>query len=481
MTLLEALDDPNLFRAWFRTPETWKAWRSFLAALFGLPMSDEELATYRACTARQHAPTTQAREAWLICGRRGGKSFMMALIAVFVAAFKEHRQFLAPGEKATILLIAADRRQGRVVLRYVGGLLRNVPMLSRMIGRETSEGFDLTNDAVIEVSAGNFRTVRGYSLACAICDEIAYWRSEDSASPDKEVLAALRPALLTLPNSLIVAASSPYRRAGVLWDARQRHYGHDGSVLVWQAPTRTMNPSIAQEEIDAAYEADPAAAAAEYGALFRSDLQAFVDRDALDACVDVGCRERPPERRWAYFPFCDPSGGAVDTMSIGIAHKEGDKTVVLDLIRERKPPFSPESVVEEFAHILKSYKLTKVTGDRYSGEWVREAFSRRDITYVHSGKTRSEIYQDTLPLINSGILALLDDRKLITQIGTLERRTSGRGRDVIDHPPGGHDDLANAALGALDLAWTRGRGTEKVRLLGPPPKPKFSDPLADFR
>jgi hypothetical protein len=100
---------------------------------------------------------------------------------------------------------------------------------------------------------------------------------------------------------------------------------------------------------------------------------------------------------------------------------------------------------------------------------------------VHSGKTRSEIYQDTLPLINSGILALLDDRKLITQIGTLERRTSGRGRDVIDHPPGGHDDLANAALGALDLAWTRGRGTEKVRLLGPPPKPKFSDPLADFR
>jgi len=31
----------------------------------------------------------------------------------------------------------------------------------------------------------------------------------------------------------------------------------------------------------------------------------------------------------------------------------------------------------------------------------------------------------------------------------LERRTAQGGRDSIDHPPGAHDDLANAAAGAL--------------------------------
>jgi hypothetical protein len=38
---------------------------------------------------------------------------------------------------------------------------------------------------------------------------------------------------------------------------------------------------------------------------------------------------------------------------------------------------------------------------------------------------------------------------------TLERWTARGGRDNIDHPAGGHDDLANAAAGALVLATTQ--------------------------
>ena len=51
---------------------------------------------------QQHRPTTQAKEAWLIIGRRGGKSFMMALIAVFLACFRDYRPHLAPGERALV-------------------------------------------------------------------------------------------------------------------------------------------------------------------------------------------------------------------------------------------------------------------------------------------------------------------------------------------------------------------------------------------
>src|SRR5205085_7711562 len=51
---------------------------------------------------------------------------------------------------------------------------------------------------------------------------------------------------------------------------------------------------------------------------------------------------------------------------------------------------------------------------------------------------------ELLPRLCSGEIELPDDRALIDQLAGLERRTRSGGKDVIDHPPGGHDDLANA-------------------------------------
>ena len=220
--------------------------------------------------------------------------------------FRDYRPYLAPGERATLLIIAADRKQARVITRYIKGLITGVPMLARMMEAERKEFIDLTNRVTIEVATASFRTVRGYALCAALCDELAFWPTEDSASPDREVLDALRPAMLTIPSAMLLCASSPYARRGALWEARQKHFGHDGPALVWQAPTRTMNPTIPQVEIDAEYERDPSVAAAEFGAQFRRDLQAYVDRAAVEACVDLGVRERPYDRQWEYYAFTDP-------------------------------------------------------------------------------------------------------------------------------------------------------------------------------
>jgi hypothetical protein len=55
-----------------------------------------------------------------------------------------------------------------------------------------------------------------------------------------------------------------------------------------------MNPSVPQRIIDEATERDPASAAAKYGAQFRTDVESFVNREAVEACVSRGVRERPP-------------------------------------------------------------------------------------------------------------------------------------------------------------------------------------------
>jgi hypothetical protein len=89
----------------------------------------------------------------------------------------------------------------------------------------------------------------------------------------------------------------------------------------------------------------------------------------------------------------------------------------------------------------------KVVGDNYAGEWPRERFRLHGVTYEQADKNRSILYQELLPLLNSGRVALVDNPKLVQQLCRLERKSGSSGRDIIDHPRGGHDDLANAVAG----------------------------------
>jgi hypothetical protein len=438
MTILDVLP---LFGTRF-TGECRAAWRAFLGALTGMVSEPNELVTR--CTGRDRIEAA-AREAWVIVGRRGGKSEMAALIAVYLACFRTYA--LAPGEVGTVMILAADRKQARVVKRYISGLLQSHPMLAALVANDIKTGIELTNGIVIEIHSASFRAVRGYTVVAAICDEIAFWPTDDSAEPDTEILNALRPAMATVPDALLLCISSPYARRGELWKAYREHHGKDGDVLVWQADTRTMNPAVPQAVIDRAMVEDEAKASAEYGAQFRRDLEALFDRQAIEACVRDGQRELAPVRGVSYRAFVDPSGGSADSMTLAIAHTE--KGIhVLDAVREVRPPFSPDATVKEFAALLKTYWLSTVTGDRYAGEWPREQFRKCGIHYQVSSRTRSDLYLELLPLINSGRVELLDHLRLVSQLATLERRT-GRGKDAIDHAPGAHDDIANAVAGAL--------------------------------
>jgi len=470
--ILDAIRDPHLFAPWFKSADTWSPWCAFLAALFALPMTPEQFAIYRQCTGRTEQPSSVAVEGWLICGRRAGKSFVLALIAVFLACFYDYRPYLAPGERGTVLVIATDRKQARVILRYIRALLTNVAMLTRMLEREAAESFDLTNRVTIEVGTASFRSVRGYTIVAALCDEMAFWPTDDSAEPDYEILAALRPGMATIPNALLLCASSPYARRGALWEAHRRHYGKDRDpILMWQADTRTMNPTVPQRVIDDATERDPASAAAEYGAQFRTDVEALLTRDAVEACIAIDVRERPRMAGAKYAAFVDPSGGSADSMTLAIAHRDRG-TAVLDAVRERRPPFSPEDVVAEFADLLKGYGVRKIVGDRYAGEWPRERFRVHGVTYEPAAKPKSDLYRDLLPAINSRSVDLLDHDRLLNQLVGLERRTARSGRDSIDHVPGGHDDVANAVAGVLtsfikskgsydsSLAWVAGEDSD---------------------
>ena len=450
ITIIQACEMPQIFLPWFRSRATWAAWFAFLKVMFGLPLSDTELDIFRQCTGRNAPLPSGFLEATLVIGRRGGKSLIMALVAAYLGCFFDWRPYLTTNEKGVIMVIAADRRQATVIFKYLRGML-GIPLLSSLIERETLDTIELSNSITIEIQTASYKTIRGRTVVCVLADEVAFWADETSANPDVEIINALKPAMATIPRAIMIKASSPYARRGILWTDHKKHFGKDDSpVLVWQASTRTMNPSVPESFIANAFENDPASASAEYDAQFRVDVENYVNADAVDACVVQGRYELPPIGGVVYTAFLDAAGGSgTDSASLCLTHRGEDQRVVVDVIREVKPPFSPETVVLDFVQLLKAYHVDVVTADRFAGQWVAERFRVHGIQCTQAAKPKSDLYKDLLPIINSGSVELLSHPKAIAQICGLERRTARGGRDSIDHAPGQHDDLANVIAGAV--------------------------------
>jgi hypothetical protein len=401
------------------------------------------------------------REAWVAVGRKGRKSATAAVLAVYAAVYGQWKR--AAGETLRVMVIALSKDQARLVLDYAAAILESRPGLARLIAAKDAETIRLRNGVEIACFANSYRLVRGPTCVCAILDEVAVWWSDQlSANPDREILRALKPAMITQPGALLVGMSSPYAKKGLLYEKHRDHFGRDDSkVLIWQADTATMNPHVDRKEIEAAYREDPFSAAAEFGAQFRDDLQTYVVPEAIEVCVEQGCYERSPTSGLIYFGFVDPAGGSgQDAMTLAVCHLDGD-VVVLDCLRERKPPFNPADVAAEFIGTLQSYGIRVVHGDRFAGEWCRQPFRDAGVLYKLAERDKSALYRDALPYLNSRKVVLLDSRSLVAQLCALERSTGPTGRDRIDHPRGAHDDLCNAACGAICLATQKRRRFEE--------------------
>jgi hypothetical protein len=223
-----------------------------------------------------------------------------------------------------------------------------------------------------------------------------------------------------------------------LYNAYRRHYGKDDArVLFWKAPTETMNTKVDPSIIAEAYETDPESARAEYGAEFRDDLADFVTREIIDAVTCWGRHELPPCPGVTYSAFCDPSGGASDSMTLAVAHLQDGSMCVLDAVLEIRAPFDPEKAVAECTSMLRRFGVTRVTSDRYAGMWPSARFAEVGIALEQSARPKSDLYHDLLPLLNAKRVELLEHPRLSAQLVGLERRASRSGKDSIDHSPAG--------------------------------------------
>lgn len=466
MNTLESIDDSMLLGAYFPTGIS-APWRMLLKASEALQATSEDLELYQHHTGRDRWPGTPARQIWLKFGRRTWKSTMAAAIAVHQSTCVDHSAYLRPGAVGVFMVIADSKDTATVILGYCEGMLRSSPLLSKRIVSVTAERIELNNGCAIEVHSSNYRRVRGRTLIGAVADEICFWRSEeDASSPDREVLRAILPAMLTVPSAKLIVTSSPYRPIGVMFETFEKYFGHDDvgdDVLTATGTSAEMNPTLDVAEIDRLIAADPEAGRSEYNAEWRGDIASLYTSAWLREATDDGVEERAPSGRYDYQAHCDLSGGRRDSFALGIAHKDERGVAVLDFVEEIKPQGANiATVIERFAAVMKSYGTLRVRCDDYAANFAREAFARSGVTAMqpklyYSGQEKrldtSMIFIESVVLVSGGKVRLLDHKPLLRQLSALERRARSGGKDSAGHGPGGHDDLSLAAIGALLFAY----------------------------
>lgn len=444
------------------------------------------------------------RETWGIWGIRAGKTDSLAApIAAYEATCGGHEEYVRPGKKAIIFLIAQDLRLARFSVHGIVSTLQEMDFIYRRGGKGnrivqvTADRVDLWNGLSIMCIPPTVKAIRGYDAPVGILDEVGVWYQEsDSANPDYEIYRNVSSRQATFPDAKIIGISSPWNKGGMLYqryaagtEGRKlrcmEHREREGAGclacsalrrphrnrLVMHMPTAALaNPLITRDWLEAEFDKDPKAFARECLARFQDSLTGFLPTALLQEATDAGVTERPPVPLNTYVAAIDPAFRH-DAFGFCIGHAE-EKGVVVDLIRQFKPekgvPLDPTHILDQIAPILKDYRVAVVYGDQYQFE----SFNKLTLEYGFttemvrfSATKKAAIYGNLQQLVNQKRIRLLDNPDLFQELASLEKKLTQGGNVQIAAPSGMHDDLATVvALMAAGAVWLTPQAAE------PPPK-----------
>jgi hypothetical protein len=447
--IIEYITDPELLNLSLSEPQ-----ETLLRAIYGLPLSESQLDVFHLCTGRSDYKRHGFSEVTALCGARAGKDSRIACpIASYEATLGGHDRHLAKGERAIIPVVAQDARGTRIAFGYLKSHFMDSPLLKSMLeGEPTANEIRLTNNVSILCFPSSYTSLRGWSIPVALLDEVGFWRLEGSADSDVEIQASIRRGMINFDTTRLIKISTPYMKSGVLYDDYKNHYAQDTEdILVWKAPSRYMNPVLKESRLERERRLDPLRFAREYEAEFAEDLESFLPSAWIEQAIIRDRHELPPVAGNQYSAGCDATGlsdsPTADCFTLSITHRDGDM-LIQDLLRgwkkSRQTNVDLEGIVSEIAAILERYGLYDVHGDRYSGQWVVEAFRKAGVTYVQTEFDKSHFYLEMEPLFAQGKIEILDHPDLDRELRLLERRPRPGGKVFVDHPRGRHDDHANS-------------------------------------
>jgi hypothetical protein len=465
---------------------------ALLKGLYGDRMSAAELRAFKEMTeGREPRKGGYRRAAWII-GTRAGKSDLGAVCGSYecVRWGPALVDLLMPGQVATGIIIAENKKQAGIVRGYLEGNFRTLEekgfqVLAPRSGQSravTGEVIRLRWPVEIVIYPASRASVRGVTGLFSISDEIAWWRSEEGAyNQDKAVLQALRSRFGTLarlkPKQLLI--SSPNEESGALYAAWQNRAR--SQTMVAQAPTQLLNPSIPQDFFDEEREADPDAYARDYLAKFQKPGggNLFLPGDLVDRCIDAGRTRTPPKPGFEYVAGIDAAFKR-DRFALAVGHRELERAPI-DLVRHWEPkkhvPLDPEEVVRDVAEELRPYGVDRVYGDQFADVVLIKLFRAAGFQYVERPQTAPsafDMWKNVRAILRSHLTSLPDHPEMRLELrGLIATKTKAQKHAHVGAPnlKGHFDDISTAIAvilrellpvrGAVDIAELNQGGLDK--------------------
>lgn len=417
---------------------------TILRSTYGIELRDAELEIYRRGTGREFYTAREQREITVLAGRRSGKTAKIGARIVLYEAFRDHR--IPRGERAHVMLIAPTIAQAEIAYDYIYKDISSSPILLARVAKCRKNEIMLKNRITILCCACSSISIRGKAVVAAICDEVSFWRNEEtSVHCDEEVLAALQPSMITFTTSKLVKITTPHAKRGVVWNEYQRRA--ELNYPVWQLPTTEMNPMVSAEMLEQERERSLEKFKREYLGQFTDNVISWIEPEVLDACIVQGRRELPRLRDVIYSASVDPAFKQSD-FGLAIAHRTNEGLVVLDYTARwtgsKKSPLGFERVCREIADILRGYGIDNLQGDQYAAAAIQQEFLKLGFSYTEvtfNRQTRPQLFNNLRHLLLQRKIELLDQPELLRQLRSLEEYKAADGGTDI-RPEHGKDDLA---------------------------------------
>lgn len=439
------------------------AQRVILKCLYGLKLtiSEEvdEIKIYNQLTGKSEVnrdifeELVEKDEADWGIGARGGKSFLVSIIALYESIVRaaHWRKYLRKDEVGYAIITATRQKQCEDIIQAsCTNLLQNSKLAYLIAEFPLKAELKLTNGLSIISSPCNSTAARGLPIFLLVFDEIAHYRTE-GVKADYTIHSALRPRQAQFPGAKCLKITTVGAKQGLFW--KEFDAGFEvPSRLTIQAATRIVNPVIPQPFIDKEYKRDPDNAEREFGAIFAETVSGFFETciDALKKCFSgASAEDMPYQSEFTYFAGIDQSGLSVKGDRWGFCISHFDRRinkVVVDVARSWQTK-NLDTIVSEIALLCQTYHISELVADRYAIGFVENVFKPKGISIIVR-ELLPAIYTTFKTLVVADKLVLPDRKDLrdglfLTQGFYGKSNTLSIGHERTTQ---GHADLADAVV-----------------------------------
>jgi len=430
------------------------------------------------------------------------------------------------GAPIQICSIATSKDQAALLYKEVRRHFNNCNFFSQFMGNETQTQAlfhtpqDQDNEGAPSVRITFYSSVakgiRGSANIVAIMDEVAFFNTSGQASAS-EVYQALNPSLAqfspkdpddaSIPigdsEGRMILISSPYAKQGLFYEQYEMALsGGPGSkgLLMIQAPTWEVNPTIPHNYFEKEYEKNPIAFTTEFGAEFTDKVKSWIERDDdLLACINPDLRPakkgKTRDRHFLGFDLA-PKGDRTalvltrlkeDVIQLAYHEQWQAKTEWHLLNPHLEKPMVPyardlgsvetldyEQIANWIEEACKRFYVVEGAYDSFEGIGFDQILQRRNLSRIKMNNftrsTTSEIYQGFKNLMYREKIelydyVLTDDDGLerqghsphIQELLELESTSRGKRMIMVEAPQvrGKYDDFSDALTRAVWIAMDR--------------------------